>query len=129
MLNDPLANTLSKIKNAEKVSKPFILVTPISTLIKNTLKILNEEGYLGKFEIITDQKGGVIKIHLIGRINDLNVIKPRFPVKKNTIEKYEKRFLPAKDFGILIISTPKGLLTHNEAKKKSIGGKLIAYCY
>ena len=44
-------------------------------------------------------------------------------------EKYEKRFLPAKDFGIIIMTTPQGIMTHIEAKKKSTGGKLLAYCY
>ena len=45
------------------------------------------------------------------------------------MEKYEKRYLPAKQFGILIISTPKGLMTHVQAMDKKTGGKLIAYCY
>ena len=44
-------------------------------------------------------------------------------------EKYEKRFLPAKGFGILIVSTPKGLMTHEEARKKKLGGVLIVYVY
>ncbi len=44
-------------------------------------------------------------------------------------EKFEKRFLPAKDFGFLILSTSKGIMTHLAAKEKSIGGKLLAYVY
>ena len=68
-------------------------------------------------------------IYLIGKINNCNVIKPRFNVKNDNYEKFEKRFLLAKDFGIIIVSTPKGLMTHIEAKEKGIGGKLILYCY
>ena len=41
----------------------------------------------------------------------------------------EKRYLPAKDFGILIMSTSKGIMTHYDAKKKNLGGKLLSYCY
>jgi len=68
-------------------------------------------------------------VELIGNINKCGVIKPRFPVKKNEFEKWEKRFLPAKDFGILLVSTPKGVMSHKEAYKNGIGGRLLAYVY
>ena len=45
------------------------------------------------------------------------------------MESFEKRFLPAKDFGVLIISTNKGLLTQKQAKEQNVGGALVAYCY
>jgi len=45
------------------------------------------------------------------------------------MEQYIKRFLPARDIGILIISTSKGLMTHKEAMEKGAGGSLIAYCF
>ena len=52
----------------------------------------------------------------------------KFP-KKADFEKFERRYLPAKDMGILIVSTPAGIMTHVEAKKKGLGGRLLAYCY
>ena len=45
------------------------------------------------------------------------------------LEKFEKRYLPAKGFGLIIVSTSKGLMTHVDAEEKNIGGKMIAYCY
>ena len=66
---------------------------------------------------------------MLGTINKCGVIKPRLGVKKNNFEKFEKRYLPSKDFGFLIVSTSKGLMVHNEAKEKGVGGNLIAYCY
>ena len=66
---------------------------------------------------------------MAGSINKCGVIKPRFSVKKNEYEKFEKRYLPAHGFGIIIVSTPKGLMMHDEAIEKGLGGKLIAYCY
>jgi small subunit ribosomal protein S8 len=129
MLNDSLASVLSNITNAEKIGRQECTYRPYSKLIADILNILIKENYIGKFEVINDTKGKLLKINLLGKINKVGVIKPRFSVKKGNFEKFEKRFLPAKDFGILIVSTSKGVMTHNEAKEKKIGGKLIAYCY
>lgn len=129
MLNDPLAAALSKILNAERRSKKEVLIKPVSKLIRTVLSIMNENYYIGSFEEIKDGRGNFFKVHLLGQINKCGVIKPRFSTKHDQFEKWEKRYLPAKDFGLLIISTPQGLLTHYQAKEKKIGGKLIAYCY
>ncbi len=45
------------------------------------------------------------------------------------MEKYESRYLPAQDFGVLILTTTKGVLSHTEAKKMGVGGKLLAFVY
>ena len=71
----------------------------------------------------------VLKINLLGRINKCNVIKPRFSTKLNSFQKWEKRYLPAKDFGFIVVTTPLGVMTHLDAKNKNVGGKLLAYCY
>lgn len=127
--NDRLSNALSHIINCEKVGKKECVIRPTSKLVKNVLDIMKKHDYVSNFEYIDDKKGGILKLKLAGNINKCGVIKPRFPVAKNEIEKYEKRFLPAKNFGILIISTQKGLITHYEAQEKNLGGRLIAYVY
>jgi len=128
-LNDPLANALSKIMNAEKIGKKEVILKPSSKLMKSILTIMNKHGYVGEFEEVEDGKGNHLKLNLLGRINNCGAIKPRYPVKMEDYEKFEKRFLPAKDFGIIIVSTSKGLTVHSESKKNNVGGKLIAYCY
>lgn len=128
-MNDPLASTLSSILNAEKVGKKICVVKPASNVIKTVLQILKDNSYIGDFEIVKDNKGDLIKINLIGRINKTGVIKPRFSLEKDEFEKFEKRFLPAKDFGLIIISTSKGIMTHYAAKEKKLGGVLLSYCY
>lgn len=128
-LNDPLANALSLILNSEKIRKTECLIKPISKLIKTTLNVMKDNGYIGSFKEIKDGKGNFIKIDLLGSINKCGAIKPRYTVKKNEYEKFEKRYLPAKDFGLIIVSTQSGIMTHNDAKKKGLGGRLIAYCY
>ena len=128
-MNDPLAAVLSSILNSEKIGKRHVIVRPISKMITDVLKILHEKGYIGSFEKTDDGKGGIIKINLLGKINKCGVVKPRYAVKRGGFENYEKRYLPAKNFGLVVVSTSNGLLTQDEARDKSIGGKLIAYCY
>ena len=129
MLNDPLAAALAKIFNAEKVGKREVLLKPASKMIKKVLTLMNDYNYLGVFEEVENGKGGELKVNLLGNINKCGVIKPRFSTQKKDFEKWEKRYLPAKDFGIILVSTPKGIMTHNQAKEKNTGGKLLAYCY
>jgi len=128
-MNDPLASVLSQITNAIKVGKSEVVTKISSKLIKQTLEIMKNEGYLGDIEEIKDTKGDYYRISLIGKLNACGVIKPRFAVQRVNFEKYEQRYLPARGFGLLIISTNEGLLTHEQAKEKSIGGKLISYFY
>ncbi|MFH7882615.1 MAG: 30S ribosomal protein S8 [Candidatus Aenigmatarchaeota archaeon] len=128
MQQDLLADALSTIKNAERIGKKECLVKA-SRLINEILKVMEKEGYINSFEFIDDGKSGKFKIELKGKIIDCNVIKPRTSVKVDEIEKFEKRFLPAREFGILILTTPKGILTHKEARKNKIGGKLLAFVY
>lgn len=129
VVNDTLANAYSQMLNAEKYGKTTCKVKPVSQFLRQNLKILQEHHYIGSMKEIDTSRGKIIEVTLTGNINDCNVIKPRHAVTKEKYEKFEKRFLPAKDFGILLVSTSKGLMTHGEAKKHSLGGKLIAYCY
>ncbi|HDM36441.1 MAG TPA: 30S ribosomal protein S8 [Candidatus Syntrophoarchaeum butanivorans] len=129
MLLDPLANAMSCIKNAESTGKPSCVVKPASKLIGAVLRVMEEAGYVRDFEFIDDGKSGIFLVGLNGRINRCGVIKPRYPVKKDEFEKYEKRFLPARGVGILIVTTPQGVISHHESKKRGIGGSLLAYVY
>jgi small subunit ribosomal protein S8 len=60
---------------------------------------------------------------------DCKAIKPRFSCDKSQIEFYRRRYLPSRNLGTLILSTNKGLMTHEEANEEQIGGCLIAYFY
>jgi len=129
MLNDTLSTTLSNIKNAGSIGRESCIVRHSSKLIKEVLVIMNKHGYLGDFKEVDDGRGKPLIINLLGKINNCGGIKPRFSVKKDNYEKFEKRFLPAKDFGIIIVSTPKGIMTHIDAKKENLGGKLLSFVY
>jgi small subunit ribosomal protein S8 len=129
MLLDPLADALSTIKNAETTGKPDCTLRPASKLIGNVLKVMKEKGYIGDFEFIDDGKSGIFKVQLKGKINKCGVIRPRHAVKNTDFEKWEKRYLPAKGFGSIILTTPDGVMTHSEARDNGIGGELLAYVY
>lgn len=128
-LNDPLSNALSNILNAERVGKSECRIYPVNKIIKKILDLMKDNGYIGAYKERKDTKGDSITINLLGRINKCGVIKPRYAITKNGFEKFEKRYLPAKEFGIIIVSTSKGIMIHSQAKEKNIGGRLIAYCY
>ncbi|MBT3691526.1 30S ribosomal protein S8 [Candidatus Woesearchaeota archaeon] len=128
-LNDPLANALSHIKNCENVAKNKCIIRNSSNLIKEVFEILKQKGFIKKYVETKTPKGNFLEVELKGAINNCGAIKPRFSVELEEYEKFEKRYLPAKNFGIIIISTNQGLMDHNQAREKNLGGRLIAYCY
>jgi small subunit ribosomal protein S8 len=128
-MNDTVSAAISKIANAEKSGKSEVFIRTSSKILKKTLDILREEQYVGEYIEENDSHGPRLTLKLLGQMNELGPIKPRYAIQVADYEKYEKRFLAAKDFGVLLISTSQGLMTHKEAKKLGIGGKLIAYCY
>ena len=128
-LNDPLANCLSHIINCDKKGKSECFVRPSSKLLLSILEIMKDNKYIGDYEIVDISMGGVIKINLLGNVNNCGVVKPRFSITKKNFEMFEKRYLPAKGFGLFIVTTSSGVMEHKKALEKNIGGKLVAYCY
>lgn len=128
-LMDPLADALTNMRNNEMQGNSRCTITPASKMIGHVLRTMQKEEYIGEFEFVDDGKAGKFIIELEGNINKCGVIKPRHAVKKDEFEKFEKRYLPSKNFGIMIITTPEGIMTHKEAKERGIGGRLLAYIY
>ena len=129
MLNDPLADALSVIKNAEMKGKGACIIRPSSKLIDGVLNLLKVKGYINEYKHVDDGKAGIFQVKLKGNINNCGVIKPRYPIKKDELDKWEARYLPAQHFGTLILTTTKGIISQEEARKDGIGGKLLAYIY
>jgi small subunit ribosomal protein S8 len=126
---DPVADALIGIKNNENVAKEICVVRPASKLMGEILGVMQKHGYIGLYEYVDDGREGMYRIKLKGAINECRAIKPRYAVKKNGFEKYEKRYLPAKDLGIIMVSTPKGVMAHKEARELGLGGRLLAFVY
>lgn len=128
MKHDPLADMFSILKNMESIGREECIV-PASKIIKDVLNVIHQHNYIGGHEFIDDGKGGKFKVKLIGRINNCGIIKPRFSVVKGGFIKWEKRYLPANSMGILIITTPMGIMDQMHAVKAGTGGRLLGYIY
>jgi len=126
---DPLNDALSMIKNAELAGKGECYVRPSNRLIGWVLEVFREHGYIQGFERMEDGKSGVFHVILQGNINNCGVIKPRFSVRRVDLEDFESRYLPAQDFGVLVLTTTAGVLSHRKAKELGVGGKLLAFIY
>lgn len=126
MSQDIIADALNMLRNAKKARKEITKVNRTSKLLIEILKIMKQNKAVKKYKI--DIKNKFVEITL-GDFMECKAIKPRFTVKKDQIEKYKRRYLPARDIGAIIISTSKGLMTHKEAFDEGIGGSLIAYFY
>lgn len=129
MVNDPLADAINVIKTHDKAGISECTITPASKIIKSVLFILQENGYIGDFEFVDDGKSGKFVVKLIGKINLCSVVKPRISVKHKEWNEWERRYLPSKDVGLLVVSTPEGIFSHKTAKEKNLGGKLLVYVY
>ncbi|MFB0544024.1 MAG: 30S ribosomal protein S8 [Candidatus Bathyarchaeia archaeon] len=129
MMMDPLVNALNTILIHEERHKKECIISPASNLVGRILRLIQSKGYIGEIEFIDDGRQGKFRVQLFGRINDCKAVKPRFSVKVKGIERYEKRFLPSREMGTLILSTPRGVMTHEEAKQQNTGGRVIAYVY
>lgn len=129
---DPLANALNTITNSEKRAKKEAIIAPASRMIIEVLRLLQREGYLGEIEYIDDGRQGKVKVQLLGRINKAAAIKPRYSIKKSELTdlpQWIKKKLPSREIGILIISTPTGIMSSREALEKGTGGIILGYVY
>tara|TARA_A100001037_G_scaffold264849_1_gene255950 strand:+ start:113 stop:502 length:390 start_codon:yes stop_codon:yes gene_type:complete len=126
---DPLNDAFVSIFNAERAGHYEVSVSPASKLLGRMLNIMQENGYIGEYEKTEDGRGGGFRIELVGAINQCGVIKPRHSVKRSDFDKWESRYLPAQDFGLLLMTTNQGVMHHYDAKSASIGGRLLAYVF
>jgi|SRR5208283_2941712 len=124
-----LANLFASLQNAEMRRKKECMVIPASNLASEVMRVLQKRRYIGEFEFIDDGVSGKLRVQLLGRINRCGAITPRYPIKSREYTKWESRYLPAVGVGMLIVSTPDGVLSHTEAQEKKIGGRLLGYVY
>ena len=126
---DPLSDAFAQIFNAEQAGHYEVTVNPASKMLGSMLSIMQTSGYVGEYERIDNGRGGAYRIELIGAINRCGAIKRRHSVKRAEFDKWESRYLPARDFGLLILTTNQGVMNHYDAKKERVGGRLLAYIF
>ncbi len=126
MSHDVVADGLNMIKNAKRARRNSVKIKRISNLLIEILKIMKQKEAIKKYKINSKNKSVEVTL---GDIIECKAIKPRFSCDVSQIEKYRRRYLPARNMGTMIVSTNKGIMTHEEAQKENVGGCLIAFFY
>ena len=124
MSQDIVSDGLNRIMNAKRAGKTEVTLKHSSKFLVNVLAIGKLKKYISDYH--TTPHGLIVEF---GNFNSCRAVKPRYIVKVGDIDKYMRRYLPAKGMGIIVISTSKGLVTHQTAMEKNIGGSIIAYFY
>jgi small subunit ribosomal protein S8 len=130
MITDPIADYLTRIRNAVKANHRIVEI-PASNLKKGITKILFEKGYILNYKFVDDEKSPVIKIALkYHPVTKLPAINEITRASKPGLRKYcNSDNLPRvlNGLGVAIISTSQGLITDKEARRLKVGGEIICY--
>ena len=86
-------------------------------------------GYIGEFVVLDDHRAGKIVVNLVGRLNKCGIISPAFDVSVDGIEQWIQNVLPSRGFGHVVMTTTYGIMTHEEARRKHTGGKVLGFFY
>lgn len=130
-ISDPIADMLTRIRNANIVRHENLEI-PASNIKKEIAEILKAEGYVKNVEYIEDDKQGVIRVFLKYSSKNERVITGLKRISKPGLRVYAQREeLPKvlNGLGIALISTSEGVLTDKEARKRNIGGEVLAYVW
>lgn len=130
-MTDPIADMLTRIRNANTVRHEKLDV-PASKMKIEIADILKREGYIRDYEVIEDNKQGVLRIFLKYGPNDERVITGLKRISKPGLRVYAKADEVPKvlnGLGTAIVSTSKGVLSDKEARAQSVGGEVIAYIW
>ncbi|XP_019266975.1 PREDICTED: 40S ribosomal protein S15a-5-like [Nicotiana attenuata] len=85
--------------------------------------------YIKDFQVHDPHRVGKITVQLLGRVNDCRALTYRQDIRAATIENYKTRALPTRQWGYVVITTPNGVLDHEEAMRQNVGGQVIGYFY
>eukprot|EP00745_Piridium_sociabile_P014124 TRINITY_DN20840_c0_g1_i3.p1 TRINITY_DN20840_c0_g1~~TRINITY_DN20840_c0_g1_i3.p1 ORF type:complete len:131 (-),score=28.58 TRINITY_DN20840_c0_g1_i3:158-550(-) len=124
-----LADALRNISRAEQGGKRQVLIRPCSKVIIKFLTVMMKHGYIGEFEVVDDHRSGKIVVNLTGRLNKCAVISPRFDVSVRDMETWTNNLLPSRQFGYIVLTTSGGIMDHEEARRKHLGGKILGYFF
>ena len=130
-MTDPIADMLTRIRNANTVGHETVEI-PASKMKKAIAEILKEEGYITDFDVIEDDKQGMIKVTMKYGANKEKVISGIKKISKPGLKVYAKANEVPKvlgGLGIAIISTSKGIVSDKEARKLGVGGEVICYVW
>jgi len=129
--SDPIADMLTRIRNAIMARHDFVLV-PASRMKLSIARTLKEEGFINDYEVLRGKPHRVIKIYLKYDENNQTVLSGLERVSKPGLRMYVQRKEIPRVFGglgIAIMSTPKGVMTGQQAWRQEVGGELLCYVW
>ncbi|CDO97938.1 unnamed protein product [Coffea canephora] len=124
-----LNDALRTIVNAEKRGFASAQLQPISSCMASFLQIMKYRGYVKDFQVHDPHRVGKITVQLQGRVNDCRALTYRQDINAQNIQSYTKRQLPTHQWGYVVISTPNGVMDHEEAIRQNVGGQVLGYFY
>mgnify|MGYP000871271797 CR=1 FL=1 len=130
-MNDPIADMLTRMRNANAVCKPTVSM-PSSKKLVEIARIMTEEGYVQGFDIIESQPRDILEITMKYGEKKAKVIRGIKRISKPGLRIYAgKDELPRVlgGLGTAIVSTSKGVMTDRDARKAGVGGEVIAYIW
>ena len=130
-MTDPIADMLTRIRNANTVGHETVEI-PASKIKKSIAEILLDEGYIKGFDVIEDNKQGIIKVQMKYGANKEKVISGIKKISKPGLKVYAKANDVPKvlgGLGIAIISTSKGVISDKKARELGVGGEVICYVW
>lgn len=119
-----LADALKTMYNAEKRGKRQVLIRPASKVVVKFLQLMQKHGYINEFEFVDDHRAGKIVVELNGRLNKCGAISPRYDIGHTEMEDWVARLLPSRLFGVIVLTTSAGIMDHETARAKGVGGKV-----
>lgn len=128
---DPIADYLTRIRNASRAKHRKVDI-PASNLKKQITKILQEEAYIQSHVFIDDGKQGVIRIYLKYDENNKSVITGLQRISKPGFRRYvNQKAIPRvfNNLGVSILTTSKGVMTGQEARRAGVGGEILCYIW
>jgi small subunit ribosomal protein S8 len=131
MMTDPIADMLTRIRNASKAKHEKVDI-PSSKLKVEIAKILKDEGYVKNVKLVKDRRQGVIRVYLKYNEDELPVIQGLKRVSRPGCRIYTGNEAIPKvlaGLGTAILSTPKGIQTGKQAKKDNVGGEVICHVW
>ena len=131
MVTDPIADMLTRIRNAVLARHDFVLV-PSSRMKLAISGILRDEGFIHDYEVLRGKPQRVIKIYLKYGDKKVPVITGLKRVSKPGLRVYVQRAEIPRVYGglgIAILSTPKGVMTGQQAWRQKVGGELLCYIW
>lgn len=130
-MTDPIADYLTRIRNAAKAKHPKVDI-PASTFKKNITVLLKEYGYIKNYILIDDKKDGLIRIYLSYDADGNSVIAGIKRISTPGLRRYvNSKEIPRvyNNLGIAILSTPKGVISDRDARKLNVGGEVVCHVW